>query len=93
MIMLREIRVYLGFRLDILEDWFIIVEREMNNFYVSITQHLCIKVWVGGRNNFSSLLGLYKFGLFGQLSSLTAASLLSHREVARDRQPMWGTRS
>ena len=30
MIMLREIRVYLGFRLDIFEDWFLLVEREMN---------------------------------------------------------------
>ena len=29
--MLREIRVYLGFRLDIFEDWFLRVEREMNN--------------------------------------------------------------
>ena len=31
MIMLREIRVYLGFRLDIFEDWFLLVEREKNN--------------------------------------------------------------
>ena len=31
MIMLREIWVYLGFRLDIFEDWFLRVEREMNN--------------------------------------------------------------
>ena len=29
--MLREIRVYLGFRLDIFEDCFLIVERERNN--------------------------------------------------------------
>ena len=31
MTMLREIRVYLGFRLDIFEDCFLIVERERNN--------------------------------------------------------------
>ena len=31
MIMLREIRVYLGFRLDIFEDWFLLVEKEINN--------------------------------------------------------------
>ena len=31
MTMLTEIRVYLGFRLDRFEDWFLIVERERNN--------------------------------------------------------------
>jgi hypothetical protein len=31
MIMLRENRANLGFRLDIVEDWFLLVEKEINN--------------------------------------------------------------
>ena len=47
--MLREIRVYLGFRLDIFEDWFLLVEREMNNvqslksFFVGIARSIRLR--------------------------------------------------